>query len=151
MSEVDCKHEGVSVKETTAAIVGFVVVPIIPALVLGILTPVTAEGPSALSVIGLLPIGYFFSAFVTLVLAVPAAFGLRKLGLASWWSASGGGFAIGVFVLVLLHWQPGSGDLQTSLANAIRNSLTKGAIIYGATGGFSGFVFWLIWKCGSRH
>ena len=63
-----------SVKESTAAVLGFVIVPVIPALVAGILTPITSRGPDVLSVIGLVPIFYLFSALVTLVFAVPAAF-----------------------------------------------------------------------------
>src|SRR4051812_48669942 len=119
-------------KESTAAIAGFLVAAVPPALLLGITTPITREGPDLLSVIGLFPIGYAFSILFAGVLGVPAFFLARRFRLIRWWSTVTVGFGIGVGAAFIVKW-PARVALGELLPLAI-------------TGAMSGLIFWIIWE-----
>jgi len=118
-------------KESTAATVGFLVAAVPPALMLGLLTPISREGPDPVAVIGLFPIGYAFSILFVGVFGVPAFFLARRFRLIRWWSTVTVGFAIGVAAAFILKW-PTSATLGEVLPLAI-------------TGAVSGLIFWIIW------
>lgn len=124
--------------ENTAAIIGFAIAPIVPALMVSLGTPVTPEGPDLLTTIGLFPIGYLFSAAVTGLLGVPLFLLARRLNLVRWWSAVMAGSAIGIAGSIAFQW-PNIGEINSS-AN----------VIYALTGALAAFVFWVIWTFGQR-
>src|SRR5208282_341362 len=91
-------------KESTATAIGFLIAPIFPALMGGVTTLATPNGPDLQTVLAFFPIGYLVSGLVTVVLGVPMFLVLRRLKMIRWWSAVIGGFAIGTFVSVILQW-----------------------------------------------
>ena len=123
-------------KEDTAALIGFAVAPIVPALMFCLGTPVTREETSLLTIIGSLPIGYLFSAAFTGLLGAPLFLLARRWNVVRWWSAAVGGAAIGLVASIAVRW-PGE----------INNSAN---IIYALTGAVAAFVFWVIWSFGRR-
>lgn len=133
-------------KETTATVVGFLIVPIIPGLALGLATPITASGPDPITVLGLLPIGYFFSAVATAVFGVPLFLLGRHLKLIRWWSAIVAGFAVGTLVNVVINL----GRLDF-LYRQVMSGEDRSLLFLGTTGAISGFVFWLIWRQGQER
>ena len=135
---MDVSTRGPALKEITAATVGFLVAPVVPALMLGLLTPVTAERLDWLTVLGLLPIGYFFSAAATIVFGVPTFLVLRRLKQVHWWSVIAAGFAIGTLVGAVVR-----PPAKNWMAAATDNFPT-----FGATGACSALVFWLVWRQG---
>jgi hypothetical protein len=127
-----------SMRERTAAIIGFLVVPVIPGLMFGILTPLQPKGINWLDILGLLPIGYAYSLVATMVLAVPAFLVFQRTKLIRWWSSMLTGFVVGALVSVVLQW-PSFQGLPSPNGNVL---------IYALTGCTSGLVFWLIWRRG---
>jgi hypothetical protein len=127
-------------RESTAAIIGFLIAPVIPGLMFGILTPLHPKGISWPDIIGLFPLGYGYSLVATMVFAVPTFLVLRRVKLIRWWSSVLTGFVIGALVSVVLQWPSFQG-----LPNPTGNLL-----IYALTGCSSGLVFWLIWRRGRR-
>jgi len=135
-------------RESTAAVIGFLAAPIIPGLALGLGTPL---GPPDLSTVlatmlGLLPVGYFFSLVAILVFGVPAFLLGRRLNLIRWWSAVISGFFIGVLVAVVFV-RP---RIVQFSPDFIRDDL-RGFLFLGTTGALSALVFWLIWKQGTTR
>lgn len=118
-------------KTIIVAIVGFLVTPLISSLIGVLLTPLS-EGQKLISILGLLPIFYFFSTLATIVFGVPAFFLLRHFKLITWWAALGVGVVIGGLVSVILRLPsaPHLHDLMTMMP----------------IGAASAFSFWLIWR-----
>lgn len=131
-------------KERTAAVIGFLVAPVVPALALGLFTPITDGKPDFVSVLGLFPIGYFFAVVASTLFGLPAFFLLRRLKLIRWWSAAATGFFIGICIGIALQ-RPDVPNLpfETWITEAIRSSLAM-----AAAGGLAAIVFWLIWSKG---
>lgn len=119
-------------KESTAAIVGFLVAPVPPALMFGLSTPVIREGPDLIAIMGLFIVGYFFAALATGVFAVPAFFLGRRLRLIRWWSALTVGFAIGAAVAVIIQ-----------LPAPVQS---RAVIFLALMGAASALIFWIIWE-----
>ena len=120
-------------RQETAAIVGFLVAPVLPALVLGALTPVTTrEVPDLTSAIVLFPIAYVFSVVFTGLFGAPAFFLGRRLRLIRWWSSSIVGFAIGAAAAFIVGY-PAPTAFTT-------------VMIYALLGAASGLIFWTIWE-----
>jgi len=121
------------VKESTAAIVGFLVAPVVPALMLGALTPISpGVWPDPIAIIGLFPIGYAFSVLFTGLFGVPAFFLARRLRLIRWWSTVTVGFAIGTAVAFIV---------KLPAPVSFREVITVALI-----GAVSGFIFWIIYE-----
>jgi len=96
--------------------------------------------------LGLLPVGYFFSLVAILVFGVPAFLLGRRLNLIRWWSAVISGFFIGVLVAVVFV-RP---RIVQFSPDFIRDDL-RGFLFLGTTGALSALVFWLIWKQGTTR
>jgi hypothetical protein len=133
-------------RETTSAVIGFLVAPLIAGVMYAVFS-CAVDGLAAHDLgyfEAMLLIGVMFSGLVTIALGVPAFLVLRRLKLVRWWSAVAGGFAIGAFIGVSLQW-PNLGALPFNdwIGWAVRNFLALGSI-----GALSAFVFWLIWKRG---
>jgi len=122
------------VKEETAATVGFFVAPVLPALVLGALTPVTSEVPDLNSAIGLFPAVYPICGLFTVLFGVPAFFLGRRLRLIRWWSTAVVGFVTGAVALLIAAY-PTPIEIRE-------------VMIWGLLGAGSGLIFWLIWEQG---
>jgi hypothetical protein len=128
-----------SVKESEAAYVGFAVALCIPALALGLLTPVTNGMYDWQTAIGLFPVGYGYAVILALPFAVPAYLFARRHKLIRWWSTIIAGVCIGTIV-----------DMILSLPCApLSDCLQKGVhslVVFGVIGGLAAFVFWVIWR-----
>jgi hypothetical protein len=120
-------------KKTTATIIGFLVSPLIAAILGILITPLGANQEVA-SRLGLLPIFYFFSILATLTFGVPIFFLLSYLKAISWWSALGAGVVIGILVAVVLR-----------LPDIVQIRDFMSMIPMGVA---SALGFWLIWRRG---
>jgi hypothetical protein len=130
-------------REAIATAVGFLIVPIIPGLAFGLGTPVTATGPDLITVLGLLPVGYFFSAVATVVFGVPLFLLGKHLKLIRWWSAIVAAFAVGILVEIVVNL-----ERLDYLYRQVMSGDDRSLLFFGATGAISAFVFWLIWRQG---
>ena len=112
--------------QATAAILGFIIAPAVPAVFLSLISTVSSVDDGTMG-LGLAPFIYFFSFWVCFFLGIPAfALGLH-LKLIRWWSALITGAVIGAVLCV--------GDPY-----ALLTMCPLGAV--------SALTFWLIWKCG---
>jgi hypothetical protein len=109
-------------------------------MMFGVLTPISAGKPDLLSVLGLLPIGYFFSLLAVGLFGAPGFIVLRFLNLVRWWSIAAGGFIIGGGVDIVLQWR------EFWIGSMFHIFFT-----YGMTGALSAFLFWLIWRQGQTE
>jgi len=116
----------------TAAIVGFITAPLVPAVVFAVLTPLATE-PDIPTLLGFALVFYFFSAIAILLLGAPIYFLLRHFDLVNWWSTLGCGIVAGAVVGVV----EGSSSVQL-----------HGLLVFSAVGAASAFSFWLVWRQG---
>lgn len=123
-------------RDDAATAIAFLTAPVFPALLLGMGTPLSPDGPEFITILGLFPIGYLYSAAVTGVFALPLFLLGRRMRLIRWWSAIVCGFLIGALVSVGLQWPNWNGIFDPA------------TLLYGTTGSVSGFAFWLIWRQG---
>lgn len=118
-----------------AAVVGFLVAPLVASIIGAVLTPVNGKLNFDLaSIIGLLPIFYLFAALATALIGVPSFLLLYKCKLVSLWSALGVGVSAGVIVALVIK-APSHLEAQDLIAMA-------------AMGSASTLSFWLIWRLG---
>lgn len=117
-------------KKIAATFVGFIVAPLIAAVIMAALAPI--GGGEDLIAWGLIPVFYFFAFFSTVFFGVPAFFLLRHFRLITWWVTLGVGGVIGGLVSVILRLPsaPHLHDLMTMMP----------------IGAASAFSFWLIWQ-----
>ena len=119
----------------TAAVVGFLVAPLVSAVIGAVLTPVQGKlNLDLVSILGLLPIIYLFAALATALLGVPSFLLLLKYKLVTWWSALGVGVVAGVIVALIFK--------------APSHVEARDLMVMGAIGSASAFSFWLIWRLG---
>ncbi|MBK1869957.1 hypothetical protein [Taklimakanibacter albus] len=126
-------------RDESATVIAFLIAPVFPALLLGIGTPLSRDGPKIITILGLFPIGYVYSAAVTGLFAFPLFLLGTRMGLVRRWSATICGYLIGTFVSAGLQWPYWGGIFDPATLH------------YGATGVVSGFVFWLIWRQGQAR
>jgi len=120
-------------RETTAAIVGFLVASIIPGATISALWPI--DGTHRIgSILSTFAVAYPFSVVAVIFLGLPAFLLLRPFRPGHWWSVLAVGFLLGamVSVIVRLPSVPNFSDFFR----------------YGPIGALAAYVFWLIWK---RH
>lgn len=116
-----------------ANVFGFLAASILPAAYMAVVYPLSGERDLH-SVAGSLFVFYYFAAFITAILGIPAFLLLNKLRLVTWWSAIGSGALIGGIGLVGL----------TSVGSMDYAGLLRFAML----GGASGLIFWIIWRTG---
>jgi hypothetical protein len=121
----------------TRAVISFLVAPLFPAAMLGLLTPITGGviNTDPVSILGLMPVGYFFSAVATALLGVPAFLLLKHFDLVRWWSAIASGLVIGALVAIAIR-----------LPSVVQ---ARDLLVMVPIGGASALIFWLIWR--PRH
>lgn len=120
-------------KKITATVLGFVVAPLIPSIYGALATPITRNF-DLFTQLPLIPAFYGYALLFTIVFGVPAFLLIQYFHLVRWWTAFVGGVLIGAIVLVVVHL-PGTPDARDFMETC-------------PLGGVSGFVFWLVWKCG---
>jgi hypothetical protein len=120
-------------RRITAGIVGFVVAPLISALILSATTRLF-EPSDIVARIGMVPVFYYFSAIATALLGMPAFFLFFRFRIIRWWSILGSGLAIGALMGVIVG-TPSRAQVPDMLLMA-----TAGAA--------SALGFWLIWRQG---
>jgi hypothetical protein len=130
-------------KEAVATTIGFLVAPLVPALALGLVTPLDSTGPDARVVLGLLPIGYLISLVAMTLLGMPMFLIGRWLHFIRWWSSAAAGFAIGLLMDVLIRLPYLDYFSSSPIGKVAYSFLNMGAI-----GTLTGFLFWLIWRLG---
>ena len=123
-----------AVKERTAAAIGFLLVPVIPAttvVAISILHPIASHSDLS-TIASALAVTYLSSLNAALVIGLPSFLVLRFLKLVRWWSALAVGCGIGALsaVVLPLHGRGSSSDF----------------VIDSIVGGVSAIVFWAIWK-----
>ena len=126
-----------NMKELKFTVMGFLIAPMIPAIALAVLTPVTGGliNTDLLSVIGLSLILYIFCMAAALFLGLPSFLFLRSYNAIRWWSAGGLGFCIGAVVEIVVRLPQLVWDFRA-------------IAIFGSLGLLTGLVFWFIWKQG---
>jgi hypothetical protein len=120
-------------KERYAALLGFVVAPLIPASILSVAYPLSGHRePSdiAASLMVALP----FSSIFCMGLGLPAFLILRRFGPGHWWSVAAIGFLLGTVAAFFV-----SPVLQPMIT-----------LIYGSIGAATALVFWIIWRRGRQ-
>jgi ABC-type uncharacterized transport system permease subunit len=119
--------------KATAAIVGFLVAPLVCAIIGAVLTPVEGRiNLDIFSILGLLPIFYFFAALATILFGVPCFLLLLKYKLVTWWSALLVGIVAGLLVAVIFK--------------APSHVEARDLIVLGFMGSASALSFWLVWR-----
>jgi hypothetical protein len=122
-----------SMRETVAAIAGFVVASIIPAAVLGTIGLIGGERDFHSIILTSIAL-YPFSAAAVLVFGVPAFFLLRPFRPGHWWSVTAVGLLLGGLVMVVLRL-PNRPDFHDFLWT-------------GPLAAVSTLAFWSIWSRG---
>lgn len=120
-----------AMKKITAAVVGFLAAPLLPAAAVALSTPITADRLDFVYRLGMVPFFYFYSAIATVLFGIPA-FLLLRVGLIRWWSTLSAGAIIGLIVATVV---PG----QASVTSYFE---------YVLLGTASAWIFWLVWKQG---
>ena len=122
-------------RELKFTFAGFLAAAVVPALMFGLLTPVTTSwGPvntDVVSVFALAVPGYFYSSFAAAVFGVPAFLVFRRYNLIRWWSTILAGLAVGaglslLFTAPQIQWQA--------------------VAIWSFSGALAAWVFWLVWR-----
>jgi ABC-type uncharacterized transport system permease subunit len=124
-----------AMSKVTAAIMGFLVAPLVSAVIGAVLTPVEGRlNLDLVSILGLLPIIYFFAALATILLGVPSFLLLLKYKLVTWWSALIVGVVAGVIVALIFK--------------APSHVEARDLLVMGTMGSASALAFWVIWRLG---
>ena len=120
-------------RKRTAGILGFVVAPLIAAVIFSATTPLVRP-LDVVARVEMVPVVYLPSAAATVLFAVPAFLLFLRFRLVRWWSVLGVGSAIGAF----MGYELGSPNLVQVL----------GILFMAGTGAVSALGFWLIWRQG---
>ena len=118
-------------RRTTAAVVGFLVASLIPALLFSVLSPVSG-GTDIIAMLRLLPGFYVFSLLATVVLAVPVFLLFLRFRLVRWWSVLGAGFGIGALIGFIVR-----------SPNPVQ---IRDVLVMSLTGVAAALGFWLVWN-----
>ena len=118
-------------KRIAATVVAFLLAPLVPPMVLAILSPLVTDIGSFLKWTSIF---YFYSALATTIFGIPVFLALRQFKLINVWTAILSGFFIGLVVAVCLHFPP----------------LPAEAIRMAVLGAIATFVFWAIWRTGHK-
>lgn len=126
-----------AVKETEigSALAGFGVAAVLPAVVMGLVWPLSGAHDLR-SIAGTMIVALPFSIMAVLLFGVPAFFLLRRFRPGRWWAAALVGLVLGIFVACALRL-PNFPDPQMFLT-------------MGPLGALSAVVFWSIWRLGLR-
>ena len=88
-------------KRTNAPLIGFLLAPLVAAVLGVLLTPLAVEG-DLLSKLELLPIFYFFSLMVEIFFGVPLFLLLWRFGAINLWTSLMAGIAVGMVATIVL-------------------------------------------------
>jgi hypothetical protein len=131
MSVCAKKNRNQFMSKARATMIGFLVAPLVSALIGVSLSP-EGIGQDFIPRLALLPILYFFSAMAAILFGAPAFLLLARLKMISWWSVLGAGAIIGGLVAAVLR-SPSPVTFQDILTMA-------------PIGSASAFSFWLIYR-----
>jgi hypothetical protein len=120
-------------KRSTASIIGFLVAPLVPVVVMGALDPPHIQW--SVLYFAIAAIVYANALATMLMVGVPTYFLFRRWSLIQWWSVPIVGFVVGGCVGYLYRLP-------------FRQTPTESALIQGGCCALAGFVFWLIWRIG---
>jgi hypothetical protein len=114
------------------AVIALLASALVPALLLGALTPLTGDlrNKNPVTMLAMAVVFYPFAAALAVLLGLPTFFLLRWLGILRWWSTLLAGCVIGtVAVSIATH----------------QILLGRGLLLHAGIGGASALVFWAIW------
>jgi hypothetical protein len=120
-------------RTVTAGIVGFLVAPLIAALILSATTRLVPPS-DIIARIGMLPVFYYFSAVATCLLGLPVFLIFRRLRLLRWWSVLASGFVIGA--------------LMGALVGESNHAQLPDMLLMAGAGAVAALGFWAIWSQG---
>jgi hypothetical protein len=120
-------------RRITAGVVGFLVAPLISALILSATTRLFEPGDIA-GRVGMVPVFYYFSAIATVVLGLPAFFLFLHFRIVRWWSVLAGGMVIGA--------------LMGAIVGAPNHAQLPDMLLMAAAGSVAALGFWVIWRQG---
>lgn len=124
---------------------GFLVAPLVPALVLAAASPGLGVEPGNLA--SVLPVAAFLylpALLFTSLLGIPVFIALWFSKLIRWWSAAISGFAGGVLLSLIVT------DFRW-MKNGWPMSDLPGLAAWGLCAAASGLIIWLSWKAGSAR
>ena len=121
-------------KAATATVLGFVVAPVVPVVLGGLLTPASGDF-DLVTVVGLGAIAYCASLLYTAFLGIPLFVFLQLSGRINILSCIASGLLIGAIVAITV-----------ALPNRAH---VEDLVVKAMTGAAAGFVFWLFWSRGS--
>ncbi len=119
-------------RKAIAATCGFLIAPLVSALILVVFTLV-ADGSARSGGLLILPIYYSAAAGVTVLLGLPIFLVLLRFNLVRWWSALLAGTVIGALAGITI------GRQAVELA---------GFLVMVSASTASGLTFWMIWRLG---
>jgi len=112
--------------------VALAVSAVVPAVALGVLSPLTG-GTGHKDRLAILELALFFYAYAAayaVALGVPTFLLFRRLGILRWWTTVLAGYAIGIVTMTIATFQIPP---------------PRALLLYGALGAASALVFWAIW------
>ena len=114
---------------------GFLISPLIPAIILAALTPIGSPGFSWVR-FGLVPVFYVFSFVAIMILGIPAYVILQRLKLINPWVVLGAGAVAGSFLAFI--WAFPSWPFMNDF------------IVLCPTGMATALTIWLFWRRGQK-
>jgi CDP-diglyceride synthetase len=118
------------VRNSVAGVVGFLVAPLVAAVILSATTRLF-EPTDIIGRAGMLPVFYSFAVAPTLLLGLPAFLIFRRLRMLRWWSVMGTGMLIGA--------------LMGTIVGAQSHAQNFNMLLMGGIGAVAAGAFWLIW------
>lgn len=122
-------------RRSTTTVLGFLIAPLVPVLVMGILS--LPNNGSWGVFFGIAAIVYVYACVLTLIIGFPAYHLFKRWNLMRWWTVSMVGLIAGVAVgyAYRLPFYP---DRYQS------------GLVQGIACGLAGMVFWAIWRIGQK-
>jgi hypothetical protein len=119
-------------RRVTAGVLGFLVVPLVPAIIFAVRNSLVSP-QDVVARVEMVPLVYLPAVLVTAVFGLPVFFLFFRFRLIRWWTTLVAGLAIGALVGVIVE----SPNLQGA------------EILFTAvTGAIAALGFWLIWRQG---
>ena len=118
-----------------ATVLAFLVAPVLPAVVLAILSTDLTDGELG-PTLGFVFVFYWYALTASILIGGPLFWLVSRYASVSWWSAVPSGLLAGVIVWLLLGGNEPEWSSETT--------------IYSCVGAASALSFWLVWRLGHR-
>lgn len=122
--------------QTTATIFGFLIAPLAPVSLMGIMS-LPNNGPWSVF-FGVALIVYIYACIFMLIIGLPIYIALTKLNLMRWWAISMVGILVG-------------GAIGYAYRLPFYPERYQSGLVQGLGCGIAGIVFWMIWRRGKTN